>query len=299
MARLELIPGLFAGATVGVIAPAGPPKPGRLARVAPTLAAQGWDCKIYPGCYGPPVLEHLAASDEQRLADLHAAFADPEVDAVLALRGGYGCIRLLDRVDTALLRASPKLLIGYSDLTALHAVLDQHGIPSLHAPMPASDWFIDGGGPDADALFDRLRSGYASGDEIGCAAPHALSQGGVATGRLIGGNLAVFTSLLGTRFMPDCHGALLFIEDVSEDAYRVDRMLAQLRLAGVLDSIAGLVLGNFTEADSPDAVLADYLSGFNKPVLSGWPSGHGQPNRPLPLGLHVRMDVPARRLELL
>lgn len=293
-----LIAALPPGACLGVIAPAGPPKPGRLERVAPALMAQGWRCKILPGCHGPAALGHLAASDAQRLADLHTAYADPGIDAVLALRGGYGCIRLLDGIDTALLRAHPKLLIGYSDLTALHALLDREGIASLHAPMPASDWFTDGGEDDAQALFAALRQGYAAGDLIGRAAPHALNQGGAARGRLIGGNLAVFTSLLGTGYLPACEGRLLFLEDISEDPYRVDRYLAQLRLAGVLDAVAGFVLGSFTESEPADPVLADYLAPLGKPVLAGWPSGHGQPNRPLPLGLQVDMDVPAGTLRL-
>jgi muramoyltetrapeptide carboxypeptidase len=299
MARNLLIPALPAGATLGVIAPAGPPKPGRLGPVPRLIEAQGYRAKLYPGCFGPPHLEHLAAPDAQRLADLHAAFADPEVDAVLALRGGYGCLRLLDRVDTALLRQHPKLLIGYSDLTALHAVLDQQGLPALHAPMPASDWLAPGGEADAAALFERLRLGWAAGEEIGPAPPpHPLNRPGRAHGRLIGGNLAVFTALLGTPFLPDCRGAILFLEDVSEEPYRVDRLLTQLRLGGVLDAAAGFVLGSFTESGVPDAVLADRLGTLDKPVLAGWPSGHGQPNRPLPLGLMAELDADARSLRL-
>jgi muramoyltetrapeptide carboxypeptidase len=293
-----LIPPLPPGATLAVIAPAGPPKPGRLDPVAGWLSERGYTPRLFPSCFGPPVLEFLAASDARRLADVHAAFADPDVDAVLALRGGYGCTRLLDRLDAALLRRHPKLLIGYSDLTALHALLDREGIASLHAPMPASDWGLPGSAADTDALFDRLARGWRRGEAIGRAEPHALSRGGRARGRLIGGNLAVFTALLGTPFLPDCRGALLFLEDISEEPYRVDRMLTQLRSAGVLDAVAGLVLGSFTGAETPEAVLADQLARFGPPVLAGWPSGHGQPNRPLPLGLLAEMDAAAGTLVL-
>ncbi|PZP32404.1 MAG: LD-carboxypeptidase [Roseateles depolymerans] len=293
-----LIPPLRPGATIAVVAPAGPPRAGRLEPVAGWLEERGYRPRLLPSCFGPPALGFLAASDAQRLADLHAAFADPEVDAVLALRGGYGCTRLLDDLDTALLRQHAKLLIGYSDLTALHAVLDREGIASLHAPMPASDWGLPGAEADTEALFTALARGWRRGDVLGMALPHALGRGGLARGRLIGGNLAVFAALLGTPWMPDCRDALLFLEDVSEEPYRVDRLLTQLRQAGVLGSVAGLVLGSFTDAESPDAVLADQLERLSCPVLAGWPSGHGQPNRPLPLGLMAEMDPATGTLRL-
>lgn len=291
------IAALLPGATLGVIAPAGPPKPGALEQVPALLAAHGFKAKIFPGCAGPSHLGFLAASDAQRLADLHAAFTDPEVDAVLCLRGGYGCARLLDHIDTELMRRHPKLLIGYSDISSLHGLRDTLGLPSLHAPMPASDLLHPEAGPDALALFSLLKSGLKSGDVIAPDfAPHPLSQGQSASGRLIGGNLAVFTALLGTPWAPRAEGAILFMEDIGEEPYRVDRLLAQLRLAGVLDAAAGFLVGSFTDAESPDAVLADYLRPLAKPVLAGWPSGHGRPNAALPLGVQVEMDVAKRRL---
>lgn len=294
-----LIPPLRAGAAIAVIAPAGPPAPGRLDPVEGWLRERGYAPTLLPSCFGPPPLDFLAAPDAVRLADVHAAFADPRFDAVLALRGGSGCIRLLDGIDLEQLAASRKLLIGYSDLTVLHALRDRAGIPSLHAPMPASDWGLPGAEPDTEALFQRLASGWRSGDLVGRAAPHALSHGVSARGRLIGGNLAMFCALLGTPFMPDVDGALLFVEDISEAPYRVDRMLSQLRLAGVLERIAGLLVGSFSGSQkSSDAVLADHLQRLRCPVLAGWPAGHGQPNRPLPLGVMAEMDVAAGTLVL-
>lgn len=293
-----VLPPLPAGATLGVIAPSGPPKRGQLAKVPALLAAHGFAAKIFPGCAGPAHLDHLAAADAQRLADLHAAFADPEVAAVLCLRGGYGAARLLDRIDAKLLERHPKLLIGYSDITSLHALLDRHGLPALHAPMPTSDLLHADAGPDAEALFDLLRHGLRRGDDLGPRdlAPHPLNRGRQVQGRLIGGNLAVWSALLGTKWAPRAAGAIVFLEDIGEDPYRVDRMLNQLRLAGVLEAAAGFVIGRFSDAASPDAVLADCLAPLGKPVLAGWPSGHGRPNRPLPLGLEVRLDVTNRRL---
>ena len=293
-----LIPPLRAGARIAVIAPAGPPKPGRLEPVEGWLRERGCPATLLPSCFGPSPLDFLAAPDDVRLADVHTAFTDPQFDAVLALRGGSGCIRLLDRIDLAALASTRKLLIGYSDLTVLHALRTRAGIPSLHAPMPASDWGLDGSEADTDALFDRLARGWRAGDVIGHADPHPLTHGGHAQGRLIGGNLAMFCALLGTPYLPDASGALLFIEDISEEPYRVDRMLTQLRLSGVLDRIAGLVVGSFSGAESPDAVLADHLPRLRCPVLAGWPAGHGQPNRPLPLGVVAALDATAGTLTL-
>lgn len=293
-----LIPPLRPGTSIAVIAPAGPPKPGRLDPVEGWLRERGYEPHLLPSCFGPPPLDFLAAPDAVRLADVHAAFGDPQFDAVLALRGGSGCIRLMDGIDLGLLAHTRKLLIGYSDLTVLHALRTQAGIPSLHAPMPASDWGLPGSEADTEALFAGLARGWKSGDVVGQAAPHALSHGSRASGRLIGGNLAMFCALLGTPYLPDVNGALLFIEDISEEPYRVDRMLSQLRLAGVLDRIAGLLVGSFSGSESPDVVLADHLPRLRCPVLAGWPSGHGQPNRPLPLGVMAEMDSSAGSLVL-
>lgn len=301
--ELPLIQALPQGATLAVIAPAGPPQVGQLERVPALLEAHGFKAKLFPGCAGPTALGFLAASDAQRLADLHAAFADPAVAAVLCLRGGYGCQRLLGRIDTELLRRHPKLLIGYSDITTLHGLRASLGLVGLHAPMPTSDLLHADSGADAQALFELLHRGLWAGDVLSGSASslpaHPLDQGELASGRLIGGNLAVFTALLGTPSLPDCTGALLFLEDIGEEPYRVDRLLAQLRQAGVLDAAAGFLLGSFTGAEAADAVLADYLQRLGKPILAGWPSGHGRPNRPLPLGLAVRMDVQRRCLTLL
>jgi muramoyltetrapeptide carboxypeptidase len=288
---------LAAGACLGVVAPAGPPKGEVLAQVAPMVARLGYRAKVFAGCAGPAHLGHLAATDAQRLGDLHAALADPEVDALLCLRGGYGCIRLTDRIDTALVRSAAKPLIGYSDITTLHGIWLNAGAPAWHAPMPASDWAQDKGWPDALALAAHLQRGVHAGDiQHAGGPPHALDHGTQAQGRLIGGNLSVLVSGLGTWAEPDWRGAVLFLEDVAEDPYRVDRYLTQLRLAGVLAAVTGFVLGGFSDADNADAVLADHLHPLGKPVMAGWPAGHIVPNVALPLGLPVEMDVAQRCL---
>lgn len=291
-----LLPPLPPGATLGLIAPAGPPRAGSFEPVPGLLHRMGFAVRVFPGCHGPAHLEHLAASDARRLADLHDALDDPAVDALLALRGGYGCIRLLPGLDLDRVRRAGKPLIGYSDLTTLHGVWARCGVPAWHAPMPASDWVQPGGQADADRLAAQLWRGLWPGDTQQAPVPHPLSQGGQAQGPLLGGNLSVLVSSLGTVALPALDGAILFLEEVAEDPYRVDRLLTQLLLAGVLDAVAGFVLGRFSEAESADAVLADRLLPLGKPVLAGWPAGHGQPNHALPLGLRVQLDVPSRTL---
>lgn len=290
---------LAPGALIGVIAPAGPTQPESLAAVPALYERFGYRVRIFPGC--AQRTGYLAGDDSVRLADLHAALADDELAAIHCMRGGYGAMRLLDRIDTTLLRAHPKLLIGYSDITALHALWAQHGLPTLHAPMATSDLIRPGREADAQALFSLLQGGLHAGTVLAptLLPPPRVCVPGKARGRLIGGNLSLVAALLGTRWAWNAAGAVLFIEDVSEDLYRVDRLLTQLRLAGVLGAVAGFVLGSFTEAESPDALLREFLLPLGKPVLGGWPSGHGTPNLPLPMGVMVDLDAQAGTLTVL
>lgn len=296
---------LAPGCVVGVVAPAGPAAPERLALVAPMIEVAGLRARIYPGCALSS--GYLAGDDDARLADLHAAFADDDVAAILCLRGGYGAMRLLDRIDLGLVRAHPKLVIGYSDITALHALLAYAGLPSLHAPMAASDLVQGGGESDRAALFALLQRGLGAGARLAspldaASASAGLRAGGVAEGPLVGGNLSLVTALLGTRWAWRMNGAILFLEEVGEEPYRIDRCLTQLRLAGALDAAAGFVLGSFTQAASPAAVLREVLLAHcersGKPLVGGWPAGHGTPNLPLPLGLRVRLDGDAGAVTL-
>lgn len=288
------------GDLVGVVAPAGPATAEQIAAVPALYEQHGLRARLYPSCHAiDRDGGYLAGNDALRLADLHAALADEEVAAIHCLRGGYGAMRLLPNIDATLVRRARKLLIGYSDITALHALWCREGLPSLHAPMPASDLIKPGRAADADALFMLLRQGLRGGEVLAPELdPDALRVPGIAEGTLIGGNLSLVAALLGTAWAWPVDGAILFLEDVSEALYRVDRLLTQLRLAGVLDAVAGFVLGSFTEAESPTALLRDTLAPLGKPVLGGWPSGHGTPNKPLPLGVHVQLDAGAGRITL-
>ena len=291
---------LRAGDLVGVIAPAGPATAERVALVEPLFARFGLRTRLYPSCHARhPQHDFLAGDDALRLADLHAAFADADVRAVFCLRGGWGSPRLLAGVDTTLLRAHIKPFIGYSDITALHALLQRQGLMSFHAPMPASDLVIDGAEDDAAALFALLMQPLTAGRVFApTLLPGAWHVGGAASGRLVGGNLSLVAALAGTLWALDARGAILFLEDISEALNRVDRLLTQLRHTGLLDAAAGFLLGSFTEDADPTTLLREHLARLGKPVLAGWPAGHGQPNRALPLGAKATLDAAAGTLTL-
>ena len=291
---------LRAGDLVGVIAPAGPATAERVALVEPLFARFGLRTRLYPSCHARHSQhDFLAGDDALRLADLHAAFADADVRAVFCLRGGWGSPRLLAGVDTTLLRAHIKPFIGYSDITALHALLQRQGLMSFHAPMPASDLVIDGAEDDAAALFALLMQPLTAGRVFApTLLPGAWQVGGAASGRLVGGNLSLVAALAGTPWALDARGAILFLEDISEARYRVDRLLTQLRQTGVADAAAGFLLGSFTEDADPTTLLREHLARLGKPVLAGWPAGHGQPNRALPLGAKATLDAAAGTLTL-
>jgi muramoyltetrapeptide carboxypeptidase len=288
------------GDLVGVIAPAGPATPERVALVEPLFARFGLRTRLYPSCHARhPQHDFLAGDDTLRLADLHAAFADDSVRAVFCLRGGWGSPRLLEHVNAALLRKHLKPFVGYSDITALHALLQRAGLVSFHAPMPASDLVIEGAEDDTAALFALLMQPLSAGHVFSpTLLPGAWHLSGIATGRLVGGNLSLIASLCGTPWALDARNAIVFIEDVSEAVYRVDRLLTQLRHSGLLDAAAGFLLGSFTEDADPTAVLREHLASLGKPVLAGWPAGHGRPNRALPLGAQVTVDAAAGTVTL-
>jgi muramoyltetrapeptide carboxypeptidase len=288
------------GDRIGVIAPAGPCEAERVALVEPLFARFGLRAHLYPGCHARhPEHDFLAGDDAIRLADLHAAFADRDSAAVFCLRGGWGSARLLDRIDTTLLRAHAKLLVGFSDITALHALLVREGLVGLHAPMPGANLVLPDDEGDAQALFELLMRPLPAGQRFTPAlAADSWRVAGQASGRLVGGNLAIVASLLGTPWAWPVGDAILFLEEVGEAPYRVDRLLTQLRHAGVLQRARGFLLGSFSDGGDATAVLREHLAGLGKPVLAGWPAGHARPNRALPLGAAVTLDAGAGSLTL-
>ncbi|MBX3426112.1 MAG: LD-carboxypeptidase [Pirellulales bacterium] len=298
-------PALRSGDTIGVFAPAGVVPRERLERALARISARGFRVKTYGDLFRER--GYLAGDDDARAAELNAALADPETTAVMPARGGYGCARLVDRLDYAAVRRRPKLVAGFSDLTAIHAALAaQTGLATLHSPNLVDGW--GGEEPPTEWVEESFwqAAGLVSGvfGELTAPPPQAAAglatlRSGVAEGPLIGGNAAVFAGLTGSPYMPDFAGAILFLEDVGERPYRLDRMLAQMRLAGLLDKLAGVLLGQFTDCDeAPDnpslalsEVWDDYFGSLGVPVLAGYPTGHVRDNATLPLGTSVRIDA--------
>lgn len=249
---------------------------------------------------------YLSGTDAERADELNALFRRDDVDAIVCLRGGYGLLRVLDRLDYAAARAHPKLVVGYSDITALHLALwAQAGLPSLSGPMAASDWpHLDA---DTEAAFWRLAGGEAPVEIAGPGGePLAGHRDGDAEGTLIAGNLALIAALVGTPYLPDLTGAILVVEDVGEAPYRLDGMLARLRLAGVLDRLGGLVWGLFTDCAPPanrtsfttDEVLAHYAACIQGPVAGGLVYGHVRRKATVPVGVAARLTVEGERARL-
>ena len=242
---------------------------------------------------------YLAAPDADRAAELNALLRRDDLDAVFVVRGGYGVLRLLPDLDYEAARRHPKLIVGYSDITALHCALwTKAGLPGLSGPMVAPDWpHLDA---ESEVQFWRLAEGHAP---VGIVGPGGEALEAVRPGRaegvLLGGNLTMLCSLLGTPYLPDLRGAILYLEEVGEPPYRVDRLLAQLRLAGVLENLGGLVLGGFTGAEPPadrpslslDAVLAGYTAELPCPVARGLVYGHFRRKSTLPFGVRARLEA--------
>ena len=284
------------GARVALVAPAGPLGPGVLDEAVDRCRRLELEPVTYPAATRRR--GYLAGSDEERLADLQSAFDDPATDAVWALRGGYGTLRILDGLDLARQRRDPIPFIGFSDNTNLHALHARAGVVSFHGPHPGADF-----PPETEASF---RAALFSGEAPGLLssrprdpAPHAL-RGGSAEGRLIGGNLAILASLCGSRDAISARGRILFLEDVGEPAYRVDRMLHQLLRAGVLDGVAGLAFGRFTGVSEglSDilAVLGEFAVRPGVPAVADLPFGHTEHNCTLPVLARARLDADAATL---
>ena len=296
------------GDTLGLVGPSGAIRAENgLERAVAQLEELGFRVKVGESAgasYG-----YLSGSDELRARDLNAMFADDGVDGIICTKGGYGTPRILDRLDYDVARRNPKMLIGFSDITALHLAYGRCSeLVTFHGPMPVS-CMIGGFDEYSKAWFERvIFSDKPVGALRNCACQRLRClQGGAAHGPLTGGNLSLICALMGTPWELEPDGKLLFIEDVGESAYRIDRMLTQLRLAGVFERCAGVIFGDFADCpDGPeglgltlDQVIADIVLPSGKPVLAGLCAGHGPHRLTLPLGIEYALDADALRLEAL
>lgn len=295
-------PALRPGTRVALVAAAGPLPQGGVDRAIERVASLGWEpvagefCRCRTG--------YLAGTDTERAADLNRALRDPSIGAVWFLRGGYGTMRILDALDWDALARHPKALIGYSDNTAVHLAAHRAGVVGFHGPHPHALEFPDFA---RDELLRVLTVAEPAGVlpfpvEGGRAETLA---GGVAEGPLLGGNLSLLSATLGTPFAIRPEGAILFIEEVGEHPYRLDRLLSHLRLAGVLSAVAGIAVGGITESPEIDGaptaaeVVREALGGLGIPVATGFPFGHFDDSWTLPMGVRARLDADAGTLALL
>ena len=298
-------PRLREGARVSLVAPAGPLGEGAVERAAERVRSWGWEPLVGEHAHGRTGF--LAGHDEARAADFNAALRDPSNDAIWCLRGGYGTMRILDALDWGALAARPRPVIGFSDNTAIHLAIQRLGAVSFHGPHPATVEFND-------FSRDTLLRVVSDDAPVGILPFPAGSDGraqtltpGIAEGPLLGGNLSLVAATLGTPYAIRAEGALLFLEEVGESSYRLDRLFTQLRLAGVLDRVAGIVIGAFTEAPdadnphmpSPADVLRERLGDLGVPMAMGFPFGHVDDNWTLPMGVRARLNAGEGTLELL
>ena len=300
------------GDTIAIVAPAGPVDVQQVKDYAQQLESLGFKVVCSPSIGRRA--GYLAGTDQERVDELNEAIRDPKVRAIFAARGGFGLTRILDRIDYASLAKDPKIITGYSDLTGLHlAIARKARMVSFHCPMPMSNLVKSDQAEYryANECFWRTLDAkkYPVG-QVGFSImlpdnckPDALTKG-KATGRLLGGNLTLITATLGTEYALEPEGAILFLEDIEEAPYRVDRMLSQLRLVGALDKLAGVVLGDFTykngaEQAQMEAVFHDYFDKANYPVLWKFPCGHIAANATLPHGVLAELDADKGTLKLL
>ncbi len=297
-------PRLPAGGTIALVAPAGVLR-GRSQVDEAVEALEGLGFRTTVGRHALDRQGFLAGSDVNRARDVMAAFRDPDVDAIVAIRGGWGCARMLPFLDYDEIAAHPKPLVGYSDITALLlAIYARTGLVTFHGPVGVSTWqgltsesfvrtLVDGEppviGPETRSNRDRTQTVRA----------------GVAEGPVVGGNLTVISALAGTGFLPDFEDHVVFFEEVGEDAYRIDRMLVQLQLAGGLPDAAGIAFGQCSNCGSggsswsAEETIRRHLRGYPCPSVQGAPIGHVSPVYTLPVGLRARLDADAGTLEYL
>jgi muramoyltetrapeptide carboxypeptidase len=305
MQRPLLFPSRFAvGETIGIAAPASPPEnPEIIDQAIERLTAQGF--KIKPGKFLRERDGYLAGTDEERAEDINSLFADPEVKGIFALRGGYGSCRILPLLDYDVIRANPKPFIGYSDITAMQlAILVKSGVVTFHGSNASSAFQ-----PENIAVCQRMLVEDAASSLEPILFSRHQPQGsmlktivpGSVTGQLIGGNMTCLLRLLSTPYAPDFNGAILFLEDTTEKAYRVDGMFTHLRLAGILSQIRGLVLGQFDHPDANeqtriDACLQREAERIGVPAISGAPIGHFAGQIIVPQGAQSELDATEGRL---
>lgn len=285
------------GDLIGIIAPSSPPNQQQLAASLVFLEQLGLKYKF--GKSVNQINGYLAGTDQQRLDDLHEMFENPEIKGIICACGGYGAARFTDNIDFELIANNPKILWGYSDITYLHnAIGNNSNIVTFHGPMLGSDIGEEGFLESSAEMFQQLFEPTVIQYDIDFGPIHKFAAGKV-TAEVVGGNLSLISNGIGTPFQLIVDGKILFIEDVGEEPYRVDCMLNQLRQAGMLDNLAGVIIGDFSKAEAKkqvpsltlDEVFTHYFGGLEIPIVSEVKIGHCQPHFAFPIGVQVTIDA--------
>ncbi len=295
---LILPQGISWNSRIGLIAPASPIyDTTQFDEMLVTLKELGFRLKL--GKHVRDRNGYLAGKDEDRANDLHSMFKDDKIEAVLCIRGGWGCNRILPLLDYELIKNNPKPLIGFSDITSLHnALLTKCGLVSFHGPVGKSDWNEFTKDSFNKILIDKEIQTYSIPEEE---TDGFVIQEGKAEGRLVGGNLSVLTAMIGSEYLPDFKDSILFLEDIGEDVYRIDRMLTHLKLSGILDKIAGFIFGKCTNCDAGSnsltlkQVFDDHIKPLKIPAFYGAMISHENQNVTISVGIRASLD--AKKME--
>lgn len=295
------------GDTIALIAPSSPTSIENVKKAEELLIQMGFKVKMGKSPYEK--YGYLSGSDEIRANDINNMFKDKEVDAIICLRGGYGTPRILDLIDYDIIRENPKIFVGYSDITALHIAFTQiSNLLTFHGPMMTSDIigsFSDFSKDNFFGLIMKTRDidkiSNPEGEEI------STINGGVAEGTIIGGNLSLIAATIGTPYEIDVKDKILFMEEIAEEPYSIDRMLNQLRLSGKFEDAKGIILGDFNRCVSEkhdesltlEQVIRDHIEPAGKPTILNLKAGHCEPMVTLPFGAKVKLDADNKEIIIL
>ncbi len=298
---METPPTLKPGSKIRIVSPAGKVSEKHVLPAAGWFQKQGFNVELGKHVFSSHF--QFAGTDKERLTDLQTALDDPETDAIVCSRGGYGTVRIIDKLICTNFKKHPKWLVGFSDITILHACINNVGVATIHGAMP-KDFFEGDGIPNEN--LNSLMKLLTGGNVRYSFSAKNINKTGKASGAIVGGNLSIISSLQGTRYEIDTTGKILFLEDIDEFLYHTDRMVHQLKLSGKLNNLAGLILGDFTDMkdnESPfgktvEEIVMEAVGEFEYPVSFGFPAGHDKKNLALAFGRKWDLEVTENCAEL-
>jgi muramoyltetrapeptide carboxypeptidase len=294
-------PAIIPGSKIRIVSPAGKVKEENVIPAVEWLTQQGFKVELGKHVFA----EHFqfAGTDKQRLDDLQTALDDPEAAAIICSRGGYGTVRIIDKLKFNNFKKYPKWLIGFSDITILHTCINNLGVATIHGVMPRH--FLDENKIPTENLVSLMQ--LIKGEKVNYSLnPEKNNKSGKAVGELVGGNLSIISSLQGTKYEIDTFGKILFLEDIDEFLYHTDRMIHQLNLSGKLDNLAGFIIGDFTDMKDNESpfgksvhdIISEAVEEFDYPVCFGFPAGHDKKNLALAFGEKWELDVSEKEIKL-